>query len=149
MTAEDLVFPQLTRAEMFFLFFLQCHLTVNCFSAGMMLEFAISTRMNSSSRKNNMPLSISQNSARSHNTTQHVIIRSLSFAFSLFCLCFCVPPPHFQFTYLITFMPNEPVEAVFLGPVWVVRVIAIRSRFTQLTHSTHTQTCVQYARKQN
>lgn len=49
-----------------------------CLSAVMMQESAMGTWMSSSSGNNNMPLSISQNAARSYNTTQHVIIPLLS-----------------------------------------------------------------------
>lgn len=60
-----------------------------------------------------------------------------------FLCCFCAPPPpHFQSTYLIVLLPNEPVAAVFPGPAWVIRVIAIGSRFTQPTHSGHFNACV-------
>lgn len=71
------LFPQLTPAAMFswcFFFFTFCC----CLSAVMMQESAMGTWMSSSSGNNNMPLSISQNAARSYNTTQHVIIPLLS-----------------------------------------------------------------------
>lgn len=101
-----------------------------------MQQSAVGPWMNSSSRKDNMSLSIR------HNTTQRLIIPLLP-AFFLFFFFFCVPPPLFQSIYLVARMPKEPVAAAFLGPGWV---IANWSAFTQPAPSWHALRCLQYNR---
>lgn len=86
-----------TWSEMFFFLSFDCQLLGRQpgDDAGMRQEAVIGTWLNSSRRKNNMPLWINQNTTRSHNTTQHAILPLLSFSCSFspwmffFCLAVC------------------------------------------------------------
>lgn len=72
-------------------------------SAGMMQESATGAWMNSSSRKDNMPLSISHRTPGSHSTTQRVTVPLLSFAFApFFLLLLC------SSSALPVHLPNRP-----------------------------------------